>query len=250
VPAGTEGWMETNWSGARALIYVKPTQQLEVQLAAESPRYAPGQLARINLDTKVGGTGASAAVGLFGVDESLGQLAPLPGADDLARIRPKVAVSSPAFGVLDPQALAMGRIRGANAAAATILRVSSLPTPAELDAPIYASGAGGFDPVIELTDHFYAVLGELHEQARAWEESAPVDEKMSPKTMAGLWEKAIDSCAKKDQPVTDAYGRRLKLSRLPSDLLALTDPRAVIVSGTRLPEDVENWNGFVAREMP
>ena len=32
--------------------------------------------------------------------------------------------------------------------------------------------------------------------------------------------------------------------------LSLTDPRAVIVVGTRLPEDVENWTQWVAREKP
>ena len=34
------------------------------------------------------------------------------------------------------------------------------------------------------------------------------------------------------------------------DLLSLTDPRSVIVVGTRLPEDVENWSAWVAREKP
>jgi hypothetical protein len=68
--------------------------------------------------------------------------------------------------------------------------------------------------------------------------------------MAKLWEKALEACEKRGEAVTDAYGRRLKLSRLPPELLALTDPRAVVVSGTRLPEDVENWGAWVARESP
>jgi hypothetical protein len=37
---------------------------------------------------------------------------------------------------------------------------------------------------------------------------------------------------------------------LPDDLLALTDPRQVVVDGTRLPEDVERWDRFVAEEDP
>ncbi|MHB8878173.1 MAG: MG2 domain-containing protein [Myxococcaceae bacterium] len=249
-PAGVEGWLETNWSGARALVYVRPQAQLAVSLKPEQERYAPGALARLNLETTVGGAGAKAAVGLVGVDESLGQLAPLPGPDELVRVRPRVEVTSKAFGALDAQALTMGRIRGGNAAAATILRVSTLPSPAELDAPVYGNGASSFDPVEELTDHFYVALGELHTQARSWEESAPAAEKMSPRIMAALWERALDECEKRKEPVTDAYGRRLKLSRLPSDLLSLTDPRAVIVAGTRLPEDVENWSGWVAKEQP
>ena len=47
-----------------------------------------------------------------------------------------------------------------------------------------------------------------------------------------------------------AYGRPLRLYRLPADLLALTDPHAVVATGTRLPEDVENWSAWVAKEKP
>jgi hypothetical protein len=73
---------------------------------------------------------------------------------------------------------------------------------------------------------------------------------MRPATMAKLWGKAIAVCEKRGDHVTDAYGRPLRLSMLPPDLLALTDPRAVIVVGTRLPEDVENWAAWVAKEKP
>jgi len=34
------------------------------------------------------------------------------------------------------------------------------------------------------------------------------------------------------------------------DLLELTDPRQVVVVGTRLPEDVENWWDWVMRRKP
>jgi len=68
--------------------------------------------------------------------------------------------------------------------------------------------------------------------------------------MAGLWKQALIACGKRGEPVTDAYGRKLRLGRLPADLLALTDPRAVVVVGTRLPEDVENWAAWVAKEKP
>jgi hypothetical protein len=68
--------------------------------------------------------------------------------------------------------------------------------------------------------------------------------------MAKLWEAALEACEGRGERVTDAFGRRLRLSRLPQDLLALTDPRAVVTSGTRLPEDVENWNAWVAQEAP
>ncbi len=51
-----------------------------------------------------------------------------------------------------------------------------------------------FDPVIELTDHFYIALAELHAQVRRWEETAPPAEKMQPATMARLWGQALDAC--------------------------------------------------------
>ena len=47
--------------------------------------------------------------------------------------------------------------------------------------------------------------------------------------------------------VTDAFGRPLRLSVLPDELVALTDPRVVVADGTRLPEDIEAWVRFVRR---
>ena len=73
---------------------------------------------------------------------------------------------------------------------------------------------------------------------------------MHPAKMAALWQQALAACEQRGEPVVDAYGRRLRLSRLPPDLLALTDPRVVVVVGTRLPEDVENWAAWVAQERP
>jgi hypothetical protein len=71
-----------------------------------------------------------------------------------------------------------------------------------------------------------------------------------PATVAKLWKSAVETCAQRGERVDDAFGRKLRLSQLPADLLALTDPRAVIIASTRLPEDVENWNQWVAEEMP
>ena len=73
---------------------------------------------------------------------------------------------------------------------------------------------------------------------------------MTPPTMSQLWSDAIDACETRGEAVADAFGRRLRLHRLPDDLLALTDPRAVVIDGTRLPEDVDNWSDWVARERP
>lgn len=250
IPADGRGWFSLDFNGARALIYVKPSSDLAVAVKSGADKYAPGDTAVLNVSTTSHGKGTRAAVGLFGVDQSLAQLASLPGADDMARVRPRAEMRANAFDVLDASALAMGRIRGANAAAATVLRVSSVPAYVDLDAAINANAAGAFDPVEPLTDHFYAVLSELHEAVRHWEEHAPEGEQMSPQIMAQLWKTALDASEKKDLPVTDAFGRRLRLHRLPSDLLALTDPRSVVVNGTRLPEDVENWSAWVKGEQP
>ena len=251
LPAAIDGWCEVRGGGVRALAFIKPANDLTVSIQPEQPRYAPGDQAQLKIQTKIAGVGGKAAVGLFGVDESLGQLIPLPGAGELDRLRSKVETSAPAFGSLDGQALTLGRIQGANAAAATVLRVSSIPGPPELDAVVSASSDrdAGFDAVAELTDRFYTVLGELYAQARQWEKAAPATEKMRPETMAQLWKKALAACKKRGERIDDAFGRELRLRMLPADLLALTAPEAVI-TGTRLPEDVENWSAWVARKRP
>jgi hypothetical protein len=159
-------------------------------------------------------------------------------------------VARPAFGVLDAQALVMGRIRGANAAAAALLRVTGVPPPETVEPALSLQARSPFEPEAELTEPFYRALAELTVQVRAWEQKAPAGETLSPAGMARLWEQALAACEKRGESVTDAYGRRLKLSRLPKDLLALTDPRVVVVGGTRLSEDVENWGAWVARESP
>ncbi|MDY7232229.1 MG2 domain-containing protein [Hyalangium rubrum] len=250
LPANFEGWAEVRWGEAIARVYAAPRAQLALEVAPEKPAYAPGEVARLLLRTRVEGKEGPAAVGLFGVDEGLAQLAPLPGPGALGEVRPVPAVASPAFGVLDGQALAMGRIRGANAAAAALVRVTGVPRPEESEPSLSMLAQSPFEPEVEVAEPFYRVLGELTAQVRTWEEKAPAGETLSPAGMAQLWEQALSACEKRGESVTDAYGRRLKLSRLPPDLLALTDPRVVVVGGTRLSEDVENWGAWVAREAP
>ncbi|MFY0526047.1 MG2 domain-containing protein [Archangium gephyra] len=250
LPEDFEGWAEASWAGAVARVYVAPRAQLALEVTPDKTAYAPGELAHLQVHTRVDGKDGPAAVGLFGVDDSLSQLVPLPGAGALDGMRPVPTVSSPAFDVLDGTALAMGRIRGANAAAATLLRVSGVPQRDGGERRLSLQVSKPFEPEVELTEPFYRVLAELTVQARAWEESAPQSETLSPEGMAALWEKALEACEKRGEAVTDAFGRRLKLSRLPPELLTLTDPRAVVVNGTRLPEDVENWGAWVAREAP
>lgn len=249
IPAGWSGWASVAYGSGQVFLFVKPTASLAVKVTPEKERYTPGQVAHLDVETTIGSAGGPAAVGLFGVDESLSQLTALPGADELASLRPQ-ATGDAAFGSLDAQALSLGRIRGANAAAATLVRVSSLPAPPELEATVSVSGATVFDPNETQVDRFYAVLGELYAQVRAWEAAAPSTEKMTPRTMAKLWNASLDALKSKQEAVNDAWGRRLRLHRLPADLLALTEPRAVVIDGTRLPEDTQNWSQWVAKEKP
>jgi hypothetical protein len=112
------------------------------------------------------------------------------------------------------------------------------------------NGNTTFEPNEAQVDRFYAVLGELYTQVRDWENAAPAAEKMSPLTMARLWNKSLDAVEGRKESARDAWGRRLRLHRLPADLLALTEPRQVVVNGTRLPEDTQNWSQWVAKEKP
>ncbi len=129
IDPGTEGWVEIRGGACARWSSSKPAQDLAVSVRPEQERYKPGDQARLQIQTAIGGKGGKAAVGLFGVDESLAQLAALPGPGDMARVQPKVETATPAFGTLDGQALTLGRIRGANAAAATVLRVTEIPKP-------------------------------------------------------------------------------------------------------------------------
>jgi MG2 domain len=250
VEEGMEGWLEvsTDSGNARALVYLQPKADMTVALASDKTTYAPGEMAQLTVKTTVDGKPGEAAVGLFGLDETMGQIATLRGPDDLGRLRPPATMSAPAFGILDGQALVLGRIRGPNAAAATVLRVTAFPQVPDLDATASGRGESQFDPVAELTDRFYIVLAELHDQTRAWQQSAKKGEQMKPETMAKLWNQALAACEKRGDDVKDAYGRRLVLKRLPPDLLALTSPQVMVTDGTRLPEDVEDWASWVGRQ--
>lgn len=250
VPKEASGWFEVSWNQGRALVFVRSQQELQVALSSDQAVYAPGAKAHLRLSTTAGGVGTKAAVGLIGVDQTLAQLAPLPGPDSLARLRTPPSMQSPAFGILDAQALTQARIRGPAAAAATVVRVGAIPAPEDLDRYVTADGMTRFDPLEGLTDAFYRALGGLYAEVRAWENSAPKGERMRPATMARLWQAALTATEKEGEPVQDAYGRPLRLSVLPNDLLALADPRAVVVDGTRLPEDVENWIDWVRKEQP
>lgn len=249
IPDDWQGWAGVQWGGGQVHFFVKPRAVLSVKVTPEKDRYAPGQVAMLGIETMIGEKGGPAAVGLFGVDDSLSQLASLPGPDELASLRPQ-AIGEAAFGSLDAQALSLGRIRGANAAAATLARVSSLPPAPEQEVSISVNASTTFDPNEAQVDRFYVVLGELYGKTREWETKAPANEKMTPATMAKLWNDSLDAVEARKESARDGWGRKLRLHRLPADLLALTEPRQVVINGTRLPEDTQNWSQWVAKEQP
>lgn len=249
VPPSWQGWASVTWNGAQVFFFVRPKAPLQVSVKSEKPRYAPGDVAQLALETRISGQGARAAVGLMGVDDSLSQLVSLPGADELSHLRAQPSGTS-GFGGIDAQALSLGRIRGANAVAATLLRLSALPPPPEVESAVAVQGQTVFDPNEVLVDRFYVVLGELSNRVRDWESSAPPGEKMSNATMARLWNEAVKGLEQRKESASDAWGRPLRLHRLPTDLLALTEPRMLVINGTRLPEDTQNWSQWIAREKP
>lgn len=246
IPDTAAGFASVSWSGARAILYVRPKADLALAVAADKPTYRPGETAQVTITAKDGETPVGAGVTLSGVDATLASLAPLPGPDDFARVTVRARSATPAFGVLDARALQTGQIQGDNAAQAAVLRVSELPAdPPGADRANIVETRGEFSPDAELADAFYALYREARAEVRAWEAAAPAGEVLTAKTMVGLWEKALAA-----HPTEDPFGRPLHLSVLPPDLLALTDPRFMASDGARLPEDVENWPQFVAQEAP
>ncbi|MBI1949126.1 MAG: hypothetical protein HYS27_25785 [Deltaproteobacteria bacterium] len=247
LPKDREGWWEARVGGAVARVFVPAAKALQVAVASDKKTYRPGERAHLTVSTRAKDAGVKASVTLIGVDETLATLTALPGPDAMERILPKVDMQRRAFDVLDATALTLGRVRGKNAAAATVLLVSQVPSPAELDSSVSTSAQTTFDPLAPLADRFYSVLEALYAEVREFEKSAPKSEKLTPNKMLALWGQALAGAKKKGAVVTDAFGRPLSLAVLPDELVALTDPRVVVADGTRLPEDIEAWVRFVRR---
>jgi hypothetical protein len=251
LPADRDGWYEARYDGAHpstpARIFVPRARTLRVEVKPDQATYRPGQMAKLAITTREQDKGIKAAVGLVGVDATLAQLVPLPGPDAMDRLEPTVVMTRSAFNVFDATALALGRVRGKNAAAATVLLVSQVPTPVEIDVYTSANGSTVFDPLSPLTDRFFTALEDLYGEVRKFESTAKPEEKLTPALMLKLWDRALDDAKGRGAVVTDAFGRRLSLRLLPDALIALTDPRLVVADATRLPEDVEDWVRFVRR---
>lgn len=248
VPEDASGFATVEWSGARVVLYVKPAALLAVEVTPDAATYRPGATATLDVRTNDAKGGVPAGVTLSGVDATMGQLATLPTPETWAATTVRATSDAPAFGVLDARALMAGRVRGENAAQATVLRITGLPaTPPGADL-VHTEARGTFDADGELQDAFYAVYRRARKAVRDWEREAPEGEVLTAAKMVTLWEAAARDVP--DGEPREPFGRTLHLSRLPPDLLALTDPRLMTSDGARLPEDVENWTAWVAEEAP
>ncbi len=246
LPADTDGFVHVEWSGARAVLYVRPAADLALAVTTNAATYRPGETAQVTITARDGDAPVAAGVTLSGVDSTLATLAALPNPDDFARVTVRATSDAPAFGVLDARALQTNQIAGENAAQAAVLRVTGLPAiPPGADRVNVAETTGAFSPDAELADAFYALYRHARAEVRTWEGATPAGEVLTAATMVTLWERALRA-----HPTKDPFGRLLHLSTLPSDLLALTDPRFMASDGARLPEDVENWPVYVSAEAP
>ena len=249
IPADVDGFLHVEYAGARAVVFVQPAEPLTVALSTEQKTFRPGEHGKLRVETRAGERPVSAGVGLVGVDQTLGQLATLLGPDDFGRVTVRATADRPAFGAFDPRALALGQIRGEHAARAAVMRITGLPADPAGDAPVSTSGARQADTQEALTTHFWQALDRTTSLVREWERSAPEGEQMEPAKMVALWDRAVAELAAEGKTPVDGFGRRLTLDVLPLDLLALVDPRSVVADGTRLPEDIVEWVGFVQREV-
>ena len=249
IPEGVEGFVEVSYSGARAVVFVEPVAPLSVALSTDQSVYRPGDEAQLTVTTKAGDAPGAAAVLLAGVDQSLGQLAPLLAPDDFGRVTVTVTSPRPAFESFDAKALSLGRVRGENAAQAAVLRVGQLGQGGAVRDAVY--GNGEQLPAVEevLSTNFYRALEAAVVKVRAWEGAAPEGETMQPATMVRLWNEALAGLRGEGAAAVDGYGRELTLDVLPDELLAQVDPRVVVADGKRLPEDVVSWPRYVAEEV-
>lgn len=249
IPEDAEGFLRVDYGGARVVIFARPREPLSVDLTTDRGAYRPGETAVLTVTTRAGERPTEAGVGLVGVDKTLSQLAPLLGPDDYGRVTVRATSTNPAFGAFDPRALSLGQVQGENAAKAAVLRISELPMDAAGDDPLYATGERTPDETEALTRSFYRGLERTIGKVRAWEKEAPPGEVMQPPQMVSMWNASLKELASEDLAATDAYGRTLTLDVLPPDLLAQLDPRQMVADGTRLPEDIISWTGYIDEEV-
>ena len=249
IPGDADGLLNVEWGGARALILVRRTDPLAVTLRSDKPAYRPGETATLTVTTTAGGAPVAAGVGLVGVDETLGQLAPLPGPDAYGRVTVAATSATRAFGTFDAKALLLGQIRGDNAADATLLGVGAIPSEPFGDAWTYASGVTTDDDASPLAASFWRGVAALQAKVTAWEAGAKPGEVLTNPMVVAWWAEVLREERSAGRPVVDAFDRELTLARLSDDLVARLDPRGLVDDATHLPEDVVDWRTWLAEEV-
>lgn len=244
LPQDANGFVHIDAFGARAVVFVSDEDPLDIAITSDETSYRPGEVATLTVTTRAGGRGIAAGVGLVGVDSTLGQLGKLDGPDAMSRVTVRAESNTPAFGEFGAAALAMGQIRGENAAQAAMLTVTSLPTDPGGDVRISRSARTTRQDETVLIDNFYQVYAVLTSRVREWESTAPEGVLMLPDQMMTLWDDTLASMP--GEVAVDAFNRPLVLERLPYDLMMQVDPRVVVADATRLPEDVTDWPSAVS----
>ncbi len=244
LPQDANGFVHIDAFGARAVVFVSDEDPLDIAITSDETSYRPGEVATLTVTTRAGGRGIAAGVGLVGVDSTLGQLGKLDGPDAMSRVTVRAESNTPAFGEFGAAALAMGQIRGENAAQAAMLTVTSLPTDPGGDVRISRSARTTRQDETVLIDNFYQVYAALTSRVREWESTAPEGVLMLPDQMMTLWDDTLASMP--GEVAVDAFNRPLVLERLPYDLMMQVDPRVVVADATRLPEDVTDWPSAVS----
>lgn len=242
-------FLQVDWGGARSVVFVQGKDALKVAVQTDKPSYRPGETAKLTVTTRAGEAPIAASVGLVGVDNALAQLAPLVGPNDFGRVTVRPTSSRPAFGAFDPRALALGQVRGENAAKAAVLAIDQLPYDPAGDAPSSGSGSYVADTAERQDRNFYRALERATALLRKWEDEAKQGEQFSPDKMVEIWAAALAELRQAGEPAVDGYGRELTLKLLPSNLLALTDPRTILRDGARMPEDFVGWTQYVQQEV-
>lgn len=251
LPEEKVGWYQTEILGKVARIFVPSKDALDIVLSTDSDVYKPKDEATLHISVSQDGEPVEAAIGLFGVDKSLEDLVGLPGPNSQ---RERIVMTATSDARADDLGLTgamlmQGQISGENAMLAAMTFINDVPVNEDFEVAQNVFATSEVVPEALLIDHFFVLLKELHHQALLWESNTQVHEQMKPEVVVQLWEKALESCRKQGLTCQDTFGHDLLLTALPPELLNLTDPRFLVVEGTRLPEDMVNWDYWVKENL-
>ncbi|MGC6508998.1 MAG: MG2 domain-containing protein [Myxococcota bacterium] len=241
------GWYTTELYDVTGHFFVPLSQKLEVDLSTSTKSYRPGTRVSLNIDVKANGEPIKSAVGLFGVDKSLGELGRLETTNDFTESLQFIAESHPQAEKLGLSATALqqGLITGKNAQLAAMSLINSTPTVGDKESIQTLYGTTELLPEQSIADSFFFILEEMHAQVFKWESNAQPHEQFKPETVLSLWDNALVACETKEHTCSDMYGQTLTVEMLPTEYLHMIAPNNLVLDGSRLPEDMVNWIKWV-----